>query len=86
MQFAVITNVYDYALRARLIQHGKPVAYETHILCSANHTPIKDVSSCVCLKFLCCCSGSRYMMHVSEYHLLIIISTNNTLMFSEHVS
>jgi hypothetical protein len=70
MQFGVITNVYDYALRARLIQHGKPVAYKTDILCSANRTPNKDVSSCVCLQFLCCYLESKKLHNATVLHFL----------------
>ena len=48
MQFEVITDAYNYALEATLIQQVKPVANETHILNSADHTTNKDVCSCVC--------------------------------------
>jgi uncharacterized protein YacL len=70
MQFEVITNAYDNALRARLIQQGKPVAYETHILCSANHTTNKDVSSCVCTQVFVLLSGGYKLHSVKVLHFL----------------
>jgi hypothetical protein len=79
MQFAVLTNAYDYAFRARLIQQGKHVAYETNSLCSANHNTNKDVSSCVCTQVFVLLSEG-YKLHRSSFLSLImslIISRNS---------
>ena len=70
IQFAVITNAYDYALRARLIQQGKPVAYGTNILCSANHSTNKDVSSCVCTQVFVLLYEGYKLQSVKVLHLL----------------
>ena len=78
MQFAVLTNAYDYAFRARLIQQGKHVAYETNSLCSANHNPNKDVSSVCTPVFVLLSEG--YKLHRSSFLSLImslIISRNS---------
>ncbi len=70
MQFAVLTNAYDYAFRARLIQQGKHVAYETNSLCSANHSTNKDVSSCVCTQVFVLLSEGYKLQSVEVLNLL----------------
>ncbi len=46
------TDASDVALSAILNQQVKQVTYETKILNSADHTPNKDVCSCVCTQVL----------------------------------
>ena len=71
MQFEVITNAYDYALRARIIQQVKPVAYATHILCSANNTTKKMLAVVCALKFLCCyLEGTNFT--VLKYYTFVL--------------
>ncbi len=51
------------------------MAYGTNILCSANHSTNKDVSSCVCTQVFVLLSEGYKLQSVKVLHLLTSLSS-----------